>query len=357
MVNSYSTQKIIHHPELMERLKNREQGYPIQVHFMPQNLCNQNCSFCAYRLENYKNSEEFDDSESIPLDKMLQILDDAKEMGVKAFEVTGGGEPLIYKHREIMFKKMIEYEFDIALVTNGTALTEKLAQQIGDHLTWCRVSIDSGSAETYSLVREVDKKQFYMALKAITLLRKYCTKKDVAVGAGFVVNNENYKEIYDFVEIVKEAGAMNVRISSAYTGQGVDFYNEGVIREASEIALRAQKELQDDDFKVYNLFNERIGNLVSKTQDYSFCGTKEILCVIGGDQNVYTCCSLAFNKEGLIGSIENQSFKELYDSVAKERFFDRHDPRRNCQIPCLYEKRNHFMNYAIDDEPSHVNFI
>ena len=357
MSNSYSTQKIIHHPELLERLKNREQGYPIQIHFMPQNICNQNCSFCSYRLENYKNSEMFDDSESIPLDKMLQIMDDAKEMGVKAFEVTGGGEPLLYKHREIMFDKMIEYEFDIALVTNGTALSEALAKQIGEHLTWCRVSIDSGSAETYSLVRDVDKKQFYKALRAIALLREYCTKEGASVGAGFVVNNENYEEIYDAVKLVKEAGAMNIRIASAYTGTGVDFYNEGVIGKASELARLAKEELEEEDFTVYNLFNERIGNLHSLVQDYSFCGTKELLCVIGGDQNVYTCCSLAFNKNGLIGSIKDQSFKELYDSVAKERFYDRHDPRRQCRIPCLYEKRNHFINYALEENPSHINFI
>ena len=357
MPDSYSTTKIVHHPELLERMKKREQGYPIQVQFIPENLCNQNCTFCAYRFENYKNSEEFDDSKSIPLSKMLEILDDAKEMGVKAFEITGGGEPLLYKHREIMFEKMIEYGFDIALVTNGTALTEKLARLIGAHLTWVRVSVDAGSAETYSSIRRVDKSHYYKALKAITLLRKYCTKEDVAVGAGFIVTNENYKEIFEGVKILKEAGAMNVRISSVYNNAGVDFYNEGVIKEASELARLTKEELEDEDFKVYNLFTERIGNLQSPDQDYSFCGTKELLCVIGGDQNVYTCCSLAFNKKGLIGSIEKQSFKELWDSLGKQRFFDRHDPRTQCKIPCHYQRRNRFMLYAMEENPSHINFI
>ena len=357
MPDSYSTAKIVHHPELLERMKKREQGYPIQVHLMPQNICNQNCSFCAYRLENYKNSEMFDDSEAIPLATMLQVLDDAKEMSVKAFEVTGGGEPLLYKHREVMFEKMIEYGFDIALVTNGTALTEKLARLIGAHLTWVRVSVDAGSAETYSSIREVDKSHYYKALRAIGLLRAYCTKEGVAVGAGYVVNNENYNEIFEGVKILKEAGAMNVRISSAYTSAGVDYYKRGVVKEASYLANKAKDELEDKDFTVYNLFDERMMNLHSKVQNYSYCGTKEILCVIGGDENVYTCCSLAFNANGLIGSIKNQSFKELWDSLGKQRFFDRHDPRKQCQVPCLYEQRNKFMLYAMEENPSHINFI
>lgn len=354
---AYSVHKIIHHPELLERMRRREQGYPIQIHFMPQNKCNQNCSFCAYRLDNYKNSKMFNDRECIPREKMLEILADAKAMGVRAFEVTGGGEPLIYPYREEMFEKMIEYGFDIGLVTNGTALTEDLAKLIGPHLTWARVSIDAGTSATYSLVREVDEKHFDKGLNAIRLLSEYCTKPDVVVGAGFVVNNENHHEILQGVKVFKEIGADNVRISAAYTGKGVNYYKDGAIKEGQKQAREAVETLDDDIFTVYNLFDERIQNLEEGVQDYSYCGTKEILCVIGGDMNVYTCCSLAFNPNGLIGSIENRSFKELYDSDMKHKFFDEHKPCNLCKIPCLYETRNKFMLYAIDEEPQHKNFI
>jgi radical SAM protein with 4Fe4S-binding SPASM domain len=114
---------------------------------------------------------------------------------------------------------------------------------------------------------------------------------------------------------------------------------------------------EDERFQVVNLFDERIANLGQGVQDYPFCGVKELICVVGGDGGVYTCCSWAFHENGYLGNIRERRFQDLWFSPEKIEFFRQHDPRKVCRIPCLYEQRNKFINYVLEREPVHVNFI
>ena len=62
MNNIYATNKLVYHPDLLKAFYNKESHKlnPIQIHLMPCNLCNHNCTFCSYRIDNWKNSEKFD---------------------------------------------------------------------------------------------------------------------------------------------------------------------------------------------------------------------------------------------------------------------------------------------------------
>ncbi|HUH20816.1 MAG TPA: radical SAM protein, partial [Gaiellaceae bacterium] len=98
---------------------------------MWQNLCGQNCFFCSYRLDNWKNSEQFDDRQSVPWDLLERTLRDARAMGTKAIELTGGGEPTIYPKYEDGIELIHELGFDLGMVTNGVALTAARCTQLG----------------------------------------------------------------------------------------------------------------------------------------------------------------------------------------------------------------------------------
>jgi MoaA/NifB/PqqE/SkfB family radical SAM enzyme len=287
---------------------------------------------------------------------MRRILSDFHEMGGKATQLTGGGEPLLYPHKEKMFDDIIHYGFDYALVTNGTLLTEDLAKRIAPKMSWARISIDAGRSGTYSDIRGVDERLYDKAIHSISLLRKYAENPQFRLGVGFVMNNENYMEVYDACVIAKEAGADNVRISAVFHKDGMKHFKKLTIQIGSKLAEKAE-ELNDETFKVYNLFDERIDNLRVGKQDYKFCGTKELLCVIGGNCDVYTCCSLAFHKKGKIGNLKEQSFKELWDSERKKKMFERFDASKVCNYMCLYESRNRFINQLLNKNVSHINFI
>ena len=58
-MTAYSSGKVFHHRDKIDQLKAGEQTVPLQVHLIISDLCNQDCSFCAYRMSGYTTNELF----------------------------------------------------------------------------------------------------------------------------------------------------------------------------------------------------------------------------------------------------------------------------------------------------------
>lgn len=369
----YGTDKIVHHYKALQMLKDRCHQPPITIHFMPTLICNQHCNFCSYghRVASdgpdqmgWKNMELMV-NEYMPLDKLRECIGDWKLMGVKAVEITGGGEPLIYKYVNEFFDLMASWGADLALVTNGVALTgEKLDKFAATRWKWARVSIDAGDADTYVKTRRVPIKHWDMAWDAVKKLSSVKYDKEQHVGVGYIIDKSNYLGVYDACRLAKEFGADSIRVALALTPTHMERFVLNVVDIVSEQVSRACVDFPE--LQINNLVPERSNNLLE--QDYSFCSVKEIICVVGGDQKLYTCCMQAFNKAGLIGSIRDRSFKEVWESDAAD-MFSCHDASKICKIPCLYESRNKkilellsipdndIANLAVDKKKIHINFI
>ncbi len=371
----YSVQKLVHHPEALQMMREGKHQSPTQIHFMPALACNQSCGFCSYghRLSTdgpeqlgWKNMALMSD-DYMPRAKMLECIRDWREMGVCAIELTGGGEPLIYPHVDDFLAEMASWRADLALVTNGTALTPTRAAAFGlTNWKWARVSIDAGDPETYAKTRRVPSSHWTLAWRAVSLLAGLKTDIEQRVGVGYVIDHSNYQGVYDGIQKAVACGADNIRVALAFTPQHLSRFPEGSL---GEVALQLGEAKYDfgDKIQINDLVSERTKNIENQTQDYRYCAVKEVLCVVGGDQQVYTCCTLAFNPKGLIGSIKEQSFQQLWE--AKAEWFARHDARKVCKIPCLYEMRNkraldllsmspeEVASIAGQDQGIHKNFI
>jgi len=354
--NIYSARKILYHPEVLTCLKNGKDIYPTRIQLMPCNVCNQNCLFCNYRLENNLNAKQFDEHSQLPLNILERTLADFSDVGGKAIEITGGGEPLVYRHVNDMFRIINKHSLDYALITNGTLLTEDLSKRIAPNMSWARISIDAGTAATYSKVKRSPESHFTKALNGITLLKKHSQRDDFKLGVGFVVTNENYSEIYELCKLAKEYGADNVRISTVFHPHDIEYFDGDVIAKSKDI-LDECKNLDDTNFKVYNNFNDRINNIIKPYQDYNYCAMKDIVCVVGGNSKVYTCCTLAYNKKGEVGNLQDTSFRALWDSEERIKMYSGFNPKVKCQIKCLHESKNRFINEILFNKPLHTNFI
>lgn len=358
----YSTQKLVHHPEALQAMREERPQAPIQVHFMPALACNQHCEFCSYGHRVEADGEEqrgwknmaLMSAEYLPRLKMLELVADWAEMGVKAVELTGGGEPLIYPHVDKFLERMADWRADIALVTNGTALTEeRCAKFAATNWKWARVSIDAGKRETYAKVRRVPASHWDLAWRAVRRLVMAKSSREQRVGVGYVVDRHNATatDVYSAAALAVEHGADNIRFSLAFTPQHMERF--GVERMAAvQLGLRLARQEFGERFQIIDLVTERAQNIAAAVQDYRMCAAKEVICVVGGDMNVYTCCTLAFNPKGLIGSIRMQSFKELWDASGMWR--KRHDARKVCKVPCLYEARNRKALQLLEMAPADV---
>jgi MoaA/NifB/PqqE/SkfB family radical SAM enzyme len=303
-------------------------------------------------MKDYPSNETFNEKDFLSLEKITETMDCMVDMGIKGLQITGGGEPLIHPQADKFFKYAVDKKLEIALVSNGQLLTEDLCNLLGD-AAWVRISMDSSSPQLYSFLRNVHQNIFYQVCNNIKTLVKYRRKS--IIGVGFVVERENYKEIYEAARRYKDMGIDNFRISAAFTPMGYDYFKD-FMTEAQELSKKAES-LTDNNFTVFNLFNDRIRDCFEGRQDYNFCPIKDLLSYVGSDYNVYTCCTLAYNTRGLIGSIKNQTFKDLWDSQQKRDKFSVHNPAIHCQHPCMYKNKNEFINYCIKKDPKHVNFI
>src|SRR3990167_267821 len=106
---------------------------PKQVHWILSDLCNQDCSFCAYRMSGYTSNELFGAGAGAKLsayghdnpvrwvdtDRALRLVDEFKSAGVLAVQFTGGGEPTVHPDHEAIFELALDAGLQCALVSNG----------------------------------------------------------------------------------------------------------------------------------------------------------------------------------------------------------------------------------------------
>jgi 2-iminoacetate synthase ThiH len=53
---------------------------PLHIRIKPTNVCNHNCGYCAYRVDNLQLGKDMVTKNQIPREKMLEIIDDIVEM-------------------------------------------------------------------------------------------------------------------------------------------------------------------------------------------------------------------------------------------------------------------------------------
>ncbi len=289
----------------------------------------------------------------IPYGKVVEILDDCREMGVKAIEIAGGGEPTVHPQHLQIFQDVIDRHLDLALVSHGVLLG-MAAAKILMSAKWVRISIDAGTAATYSAIRGVSASQFDRAIRNVAGLveQKQKTGSCVTLGISFVVTKENYREIAIAAASAKSLGVDTFRISAVFQPEGWRYFAE--IQDEVTAQVQQATQLSEDGFRVVTQWAERRDDLTMGSPNYRDCWYQNFTTVIGGDQNVYRCCNTAYNPRGLIGSIRDQSFRSLWNSDEKRQKFNEFDAR-GCSL-CHVNTRNRAINREVRDL-GHVNFV
>lgn len=364
--DAYAVDKLAAHPDVLADLRAGGAGRLLSVHLSPQNLCNQRCSFCAYRMPDNLNAENFDEEKQLSLHDLTGLLYHLHHMGVQGVEVTGGGEPLAYRYTEQLWALLRDYGFATAIVTNGSLMRDRAELICASKLKWARVSIDSAKPETHAKMRRCPPDHFAKAWRAVEELRKHAPKDpEFRLGVGFVLCNENWREVYDFVRMAKEHGADNVRLSATYSSQHLAYFGPDVdLRAAEAASVQAAADFEDGELRVHNQIPTRLHEIEHHAQDYERCTAKDLLCFIDGEGKVFTCCTFAGSNKGLYGNFTEhpRGFLGLWeDNAAWRKSFN---AKEYCTVSCLYRGRNLAMIDLINapvqaeaTQPIHAAFI
>lgn len=358
---AYSDLKAAWHLDKIQVLRAGFQIAPAQVQIILSDLCNQDCHFCAYRMSGGFSTEQFagpdgekNPNRKIPTDKAIEILDDCRNLGVKAIQFTGGGEPTVHPEHLRLFEFAQILGMETSLVTNGVIFRPGW-QKVLPKMKWVRVSVDAGRAEEYSAVRRVKPEFYEKVLANITALAAEIKQQgtDCLLGVGYVITRENWSDMYEGVLRIRETGAANVRLSAMFSDQGADYYDGAYDQIRLEIAR--VKELETATFKVVELFGDRIADLVQHAPDYDFCGYQQFNMYIGGNLKVYRCCTTSYTKHGEVGDLANQSLASWFFSQQKKAAYESFKAS-SCST-CQFNSKNRTINYMIDSDPLHKNFV
>lgn len=299
-LSRYSEVKFTRFPDRLEGIKSKKAA-PVHVQLIPSDLCNQACSFCAYRDPGYTSSKLFhvagnyNPNRKMPIAKALEVLEDCAEMGVRAVSFTGGGEPTVHPDLQKMMDRASELGLRWSLVTNGVLLNKFDVSKAA----WVRISLDAATAKTYSSIRKVPEHHFDRALASVK-----------GNGVGFVVTPENWREVVQATILVKSWGAKYIRIGSQVAEDNVWGQDLDLIEHVKGLCRVAELEA-GDGFEVFNRF-ERVFDGEEIPED-SLCGYQYFTTYIGADQNLYRCCVYAYNPRGLLGTIKDKRFKEAWE--------------------------------------------
>jgi len=345
----YSPLKIFHHRDAIKRLREGEYSAPIRVQLVPTNVCNQNCQGCAYRTKGYSSNETFAPLDKLSWDKLQEIVRVCAEMGVKAIEITGGGEPTCHPHFLDLCEAILDAEIDLGVVTNGTLWSNRHTAVLS-RCQWIRFSIDAGREETYVKYRNAYPLAYHQVRSHV---RTMASVDGPLVGVGFVVNADNWREVSQAALNARGDGADNFRISALFQPQGADYFKD--FYDWAKTLCKEAESLSTKEFRVFNLFGDRLRDLFANSPDYSECGYSKLTTYLGADYNAYSCCVRAYSKAGKLGSFRDQSFKQMWFSPETQGRVGSLDARR-CPM-CMYNSKNETIAYAINQDPLHVNFI
>ena len=331
---------------------------PVLIEFDPSNTCNHGCYFC---ISSYIHLPESKDLETynktiMPREILMNACKDFVDMGVRAINWTGGGEPTINKN----LKEAIEYigqnsDIKMGIFTNGTLLDKwDMFETMVDNMTWVRFSIDAGTPETYNSIRRVKSNQGWdrMSANLSKLVEVNNSKgKKIQIGTGFVITPDTYKEITDFAKYFSQFDIdycqYKPEIVNREREEGIqrdlDFWEAEVeprLEEAKEIL---GDKFQINGYKLKDLINDR--SLFGRS--YKKCLGSQVQPCVGADGEVYVCTNHRGYKQYSYGSLHEKSFKEVWSDIQTRQNVMNQIESVECFSNCTELCKPHESNKAV----------
>jgi wyosine [tRNA(Phe)-imidazoG37] synthetase (radical SAM superfamily) len=202
---------------------------PQMVQLNHDATCNLSCPSCRTEIITAKADEQDAFAESA----RRVILPLLRKVDGQSY-ISGGGEPFASKHYRSILAALNRAEYPdlyLYLITNGQLTTAERWRQFPDlpeMIDILSVSIDAARAETYERLRRPGKWPILMKnLELIAEMRRSGSLRRFEI--NFVVQEENYREIPEFVELGTRLGVDSIWFQQV-TNYGA--YAEGAFAQA-----------------------------------------------------------------------------------------------------------------------------
>ncbi|MBQ2070394.1 MAG: radical SAM protein [Bacilli bacterium] len=188
-------------PSEWSKLKTYDNLYFPRMNLMITGKCNLNCLHCFNAKDNAPLNSE------LSFENILSILDQASEIGVHGFTLTGG-EPLVHKRFLDIVKAIYERNMMVfELNTNGLLLTQEMLDTFKEIGCNPLIKISYDGVGYHNWIRQHPKAE-ELTIKAIEL----CIKNGFRVKAQVQVNRKNVDVMMKTAVMLNEMGVYEMRI-------------------------------------------------------------------------------------------------------------------------------------------------
>ena len=127
--------KMLQHCDVLYDVQVKKKWRPVTFQLSPTGFCDFNCEFCSVKNR--------DKALSLPFEWIKKALRDFKQLGAKALEITGGGNPLLYPQINKIIDLAHQFGYDIGIISNSINPGKYLTKECAGKLTWYRSSLSA----------------------------------------------------------------------------------------------------------------------------------------------------------------------------------------------------------------------
>ncbi|MBF0134068.1 MAG: radical SAM protein [Magnetococcales bacterium] len=354
--------KMIYHPkrtaEVLEAGDNWEKArsvYPIYVEISPIGTCNHRCRFCAVDYVGYK-------PDRLRLPIMAQRLPEMAQLGVKSVNFAGEGEPFLNKNLGAMILIARDSGLDVSLTTNASIMPKTFPAEVLWALSWLKVSINAGAAETYAHIHQTRPEDFDRVLDNMRAMvqAKRAMNLSCTLGAQSLLLPDNVGEMEQLADICKEIGMdyLVIKPYSQHLSSGnreyakIDYNHYFAVGELL-------REKSDDHFSL--IFREESMRLATDEIRYDTCyATPYLWAHIMANGVVSGCSAFLLDDRFEYGDINQNNFQEIWEGERRKeglRFVREALDITQCRQNCRMDKVNRYLHAIQIKVPMMMNFI
>jgi radical SAM protein with 4Fe4S-binding SPASM domain len=299
-------------------------NFPLDITVNFTSKCMTNCIYCYADRRKQENC-------TIPLKRIFQLIDQAKNLNMRRFDVIGG-EFFLYKHWYEVLKKLKQSGFTPFLTTK-MAIGEDMIRKIRD-LGFKSIQISLDSMVKDNLLKSIQVKEKYYEKIQLTFdkLAEYGLKVRINTILSSVTDSvEDIKSLEHFFS--KYPNIINWKIAygeySLYLGEDA-FKNykasKNNIKKINHyIEIINQKNIFDfniDQVSVQTDINKiRTTNKAAQFKERSACSGNLYAMYVLSDGKVTICEELYWNKHFILGNVLEQDIADIWNSYKAKKLF------------------------------------
>lgn len=325
--------------------------FPLYVEVSPVGHCNHRCTFCAVDYIGYK-------ARSLSVAKLFPTISSMAHNGVKSIMYAGEGEPLLHKDIKGIVSWTKACGIDVAFTTNGVLMREDFVEECLKDISWIKVSLNAGDAETYAAVHRTKKEDFYTVFNNITFAATFRDINGLAtkIGIQSVVLPENLHTIEQLIIEATVAGADYI-VLKPYSQHHSSINKYDIDYAAWDETLTKLSETHSNErFKVIY----RRESALKKEAGYSKCySTPSFWAYLMATGDLYSCSAYLLDDRFNLGNINDQSFESIWLGDKRRKnleYVENHLDISECRLNCRLDKGNQYL-WQLKNPNAHDNFI